>query len=387
MKTTFKAFILISLLITLYDFSACSQASFSAAPDVAAAACSTGSTTLDCVSPDGGHSFSYTISASSLQFDLLFVVDNSASMFALQGQIASKFPNLFNQINGYDYHIGIVNTDVTSATNPARTQIDGLPYTQDGNLIPFSNGAMFLDRNSINPQALFQTNITRQETLICQQWIAQNCNPNQGCTDLTTLHLVCPSEETRGIYAANLALSANASNGFFRDNVPLSVVILSNADERASGGQLSDYPLESMDEPQAFVSAVNAQFNNLKPTTVHSIIIRPPPYSDSQSCYNAEHFSATEFGWIGTIYSELSNLTGGVVGNICASDYSGVMNQIATSAVTSINNPPLPCASNNVQVSFSPASNAVPYSVNGTLLVFSSPLPASTIATITGTCQ
>src|SRR6185437_12925319 len=98
------------------------------------------------------------------------------------------------------------------------------------------------------------------ETLACQQYIAANCNPSIGCTDANAYYNACPSENTRAITAAGMALNDN-SNGFFRDaSVPLNIVIISNSDEDDSGGQLSYQPLDNTDQPSTLISEVQQQY-------------------------------------------------------------------------------------------------------------------------------
>lgn len=322
----------ICLGVALLGVVACSNVEFSSAP--ASVDCGPG-----CVTGYNNGVYDYTFNTGTLKTDMLFVVDNSASMYALQQQMGSKFPTLFNFIQGLDYHVGIINTDVTSAKNPSRGIINGMPYTQDGNLVPFSDGSPYLTSASVNPQNLFLQTITRQETLICQQYIAQNCDLNVGCSNLSALRYYCPSEETRAIYASILAVNRNGGTGFIRDaSVPLNIVFLSNSDERASGGLVAGYPMETNDQPLTLISTVQQAFPG-KQFKVHSIIIRP---GDS-SCYNSQYFGNTLFGWYGNYYAQLSNATGGVIGDVCAGDYSPTLTNIATSATSDNGSRDLPC--------------------------------------------
>ncbi len=336
-----KKVILFSFVAVLTASSmACSKVSFS---NSAAA----GSTAA------GGYDYTYSTTG-VVKTDLLFVVDNSASMSVLQQQMGTKFPSLFSRIQGLDYHIAITNTDVTSANNPQRSEIAGFPYTQDGQLIPFPDGSKVLSNASNNPQSQFLQTIIRPETSQCQQYI-QNFCPN-GCSDQATLHYYCPSEETRAIEAS--LMTVQSSSGFIRDSsVPLNIIILSNADERGSGGILSDYPMESNDQPSALISTVSQAYPG-KQLKVHSMIIEP----GDGGCYNAQYqtFGKFIFGWYGNVYAALSQSTGGVMGNVCAPDYSSTLTNIAISATADNGDRDLPCQPQNNQVTVTLSNGQTP---------------------------
>ena len=339
MKNVIRVSAGLLMVAVIYSFSACSRQKFASANN-----CGTGCVGLN---QQGFGEYDYSYTTASNKTDLLFVDDNSASMYVLQQNLGSKFPTLFNTLASKDYHIGIINTDVVDTDNPARSTLDGYPYTQNGALISFPDGSPFLTSNSANPEQQFDQTIARPETLACQNWIAANCDPFQGCTDPTAYRNACPSDDTRAIFAADLAIRNNPS-GFIRDSsVPLNIVILSNADERASGGVVSQYPIETQDQPSNLLSDLSSQYPG-KQVKIHSIVIPP----GDQTCYNQQHISNTIFGWYGVIYDQAASLTGGVVSTasndgVCASDYSGILSNIAMSLTNDDGSRELSCIPDN----------------------------------------
>jgi hypothetical protein len=359
----------------------CSKVSFSAAPQSCGSGCSY-------VTTNGNFDYDYTVKASKA--DILFVVDNSASMSPLQSQLASKFSSFTSQLSGIDYQIGVTTTDVSSNTTPYSGQS---PTPISGQLVTFSNGSNIL-KGSSNDFSMFTTAVARQETLNCQNYIYNyNCTATS-CTG-PQYATYCPSEDTRALYAANLALTVNGGAGLFRDaSVPLNVVILSNADERGAGG-ISGYPqLEQSDEAQTLISNVQSIYPG-KQLKIHSIVIKP----GDTSCYSNQdqrnkNPARDLFGWYANVYNQASQATGGVSESICGNfDLSA----IGKSVTADDGSRDLACdpKAGTLQVTETSASGSalsIGYSVvtsstGGYRLQFSSALPANTTVHVAFTCQ
>ena len=306
---------------------------------------------VSCIRANGVDQFDYTIDAPRAAADILFVVDNSASMSPVQHEIANRFPSLLSSLDTLDYQIAITTTDISGSQNPPRS-INQSGALQDGKLIGFSSGAKFLTRSTPNKESLFSSTIQRQETLTCENYLIYQC-PQGGCPDYNNY---CPSPDTRAIYAAGMSVDRSES-GLFRPNVPLSIVIISNADERAMGGRIAGYnQLEQNDQPETLVAKVQQKFSSNKSLSVHSIIIRP----GDQSCYDSQRSQGSLlFGWFGEIYAELSQLTNGIVGNICEPDYGLQLGEIGHSVVDQVASVDLPCrpVDDQIQIEMNPANN------------------------------
>jgi hypothetical protein len=381
MKTQLKQTVVSSSIALIAFASAyitgCSKVNFSAAPQSCGSNCTY-------VNTNGGYDYSYEVKASKA--DILFVVDNSASMSPLQQQMASKFSNFINQIKSLDYQIGVTTTDMSANTAPYAGQAS---IPTGGQLVRFSDGSNILTKNSVNPQSQFTTAVTRLETQTCWNHIKPYCTTTS-CRS-PDYNQVCPSEDTRAIKAANAALSVNNSSGLFRDaEVPLNVVILSNADERVTGGQPGYPGLETDDQPSSLISHVQSQYPG-KQLKVHSIIIRP----GDTSCYNNQdqrmHSPSYDlFGWYGNVYRQASQATAGVSQSICgAFDLSA----IGASVNTDDGSRDLACEpkAGTLTVTLTPSANighsVVMTSAGGYRLKFNSALPAGTMVHVAFTCQ
>ena len=340
-KTFFKHYLVSVICLSII---ACAKVNFSSAGDP----CS-GNNSI-CTSALGQDAYDYSVTMATQPIDVLFVVDNSASMYAIQQSIGQKFPSLFSTLKQYDYHVAVTTTDISSTTNPPST-LNQSGALQDGKLISLADGTSFISSSSSNPDSLFSGVIARPETLACEQWIKSSC-PAGGCIDITAYHQNCPSEDTRAIAASQLNLTSD-STGFLRNNAPIAIVILSNADERASGGTATNsQPLTQNDMPAALISAA-AALN--KPLSVYSIIIQP----GDTSCYQAQDFSSTLFGWYGTNYQNLAQQTGGASSSICASDFSANLNSIGSGITKTMESVTLKCAPiNNTVTVFYGSSSA-----------------------------
>lgn len=331
----------------------------------------------DCsYSADGSIQYSYAVTPANTPVDILFVSDNSGSMTANQRSLGTKFPSFFNIVKNFDYRVAVTTTDVIAkGTVPAR----------GGTLIPFGDGSSFLTRNSGNAQAMFSAAIQRPETVACDGYLAtHNCSAANSCTDY---YNYCPNDDSRGIYAANVVVSGNPA-GFMRPAAPLHVVILSNADERVLGGNYPPWPLESLDQPSTLISNVQSTYGGAKTLNVHTLIIQP---GDS-GCLNSQvNNQLRTFGQYGPVYSSLSNMTGGIKGSICASDYSAQLAQIANMVTqTLVKSIPLRCktASNELSYSVSPANPSLVgvLDSSGMTLNFNQPISYTTTVTLTYKC-
>jgi hypothetical protein len=269
--------------------------------------------------------------------DLLFVVDNSGSMYVEQVKMADSFPKLLNdmELNGLDFRIAITTTDVISSGNPKKA-LGGLAAgsLQDGKLIKFPNGKLFLDNNSSNIESQFRATVQRKETLDCEGAKFEVSK--------------CPSSDERGIYAANLAVRRN-EGGFFRAGSHVAFVFLTDENERGNAlnnpANRPELQPQIGDYPETLITSV---YKNLGPShtmSSHSILVADDNCRASQLYQiGNENILAR----IGTFYMSLSNpnntsrlntsvnlgsyapgkLLYGTVGSICASNYTAQVGSI-----------------------------------------------------------
>jgi hypothetical protein len=325
-KLNYTKYIRRTLSLALFGLVACAKVDFTQGT-------TPGCTGNSCTTIAGVNSYNYNVTGSGQPIDILFVVDNSASMSAIQQGIAAAFgTSLFTTINQYDYHLAITTTEIADPVNaPARatTQFSAL---QNGNLIRFGNGAAFLTSATANAASLFSTAIYRPESVACDTWVRANCAAT-GCagTQKAAYDQVCASGDTRGIYAANMTVN-NDATGFSRAGVPLAVVIISNADERANGGYISGLPMvASGDYPQNLIDSATAKSKKL---AAYPIIVKP----GDAACLAAQTVNASLFGYYGNTYNSLAALTGGTVGSVCPVTANSYATSLATIGSGIVNN-------------------------------------------------
>lgn len=303
----------------------------------------------ECITQDGIDYFDYHVQTKEQNYktDILFVDDNSGSMQPEQDQMAFRFPTFLNSISNLDWRVGIVTTDMTQISSP----------TTDGRLLKFTGSAdFFITSFTPNVNNLFTNTIKRTET---------------GYGD------------ERGIYAAIRNLQRR-EHGFIRDDAHLAIVILSDEDERSDGGLTpppNGGPFENgKDYPHDLVDYVNSTWDYQKSLTVHSIIVRP----GDTACYDAQKAQSAGTANYGVTYSELSRLTGGVVGTVCASDYGSQLTSIGTVIQQTTSSITLACVPLPGTLQVTPASGWIQ---NADKLNFNPPLPPGTDVHLTYQCE
>ncbi len=296
------------LIVALLFTTACTEVQFGATTDYAEQG-SKG----DPIGPVGVPKASYFFVRRAA--DILFVIDNSGSMAEEQNLLQSGFPSFTSALNTYsggtlDWHIAITSTDVSQ------------PGTgKQGALIPFSGvaaGTFFLD-NTIDvglANSAFQTAVILGTG---------------------------GSGDERGIAAARMTaereFTAGISKGFIRADTPLSVIVLSDEDERSTQNPAdAGYtPLDPIDEPGNFISGIQA-LDTLsvipKTITFHSIV------TSTQACLDGAG------AFMGTTYMSLSQITNGIIGDICALNFSyqDQLKSLAANIINEAKTYTLPCA-------------------------------------------
>lgn len=327
----------------------------------------------DCTPIEGIDYFSYSFDVGFPQVDIIFVDDNSGSMSTEQKQMGDHIGDFLNSLEGLDYHLGIITTDVTSTQNPARafsadSNNNGIGALQDGNFLKFTNGEYFLTDKSTNLQVAFRQTIQRPETLVCETALANK-------KDIKTN---CPSPDERGIFASILALSKLPA-GFIREGAHLALVILSDEDERSASGTLTGYPLEDNDQPQTLVNKVHESLGNAKTFSAHAVVVKP---GDSGCLTQQGSQSYGVRGYEGKIYSELVNLTSGVLGSVCEKNWSTQIGEIGSGIKLETSTLPIACsapADGKIEVTLTPDSGiAWSFDSANRVIRFAEPLPAGT---------
>ncbi len=228
--------------------------------------------------------------------DIIFVVDTSASMDRERAALGQRLSSFLGGLQGLDWQVCLTTTDVGAVK---------------GKMLLFGNGMKVLKSSVANVGQVFLD---------------------------TLVGLPSGSGDERGVAALYSAVALNDTD-CIRSGAALSAVILSDEDERSTGGYQmfesnSQYrALEYKDYPANLVTAVSDVFGRNKVFTSHSIVIK----SSDVSCYNTQDKDSNVF--YGTRYEELSGLTAGRIGNICAADYGqqlGEMGGVVNASLASV---------------------------------------------------
>lgn len=176
--------------------------------------------------------------------DILFVIDNSASMAVIQNKLASKFSGFIQNLDSKetDYQIGITTTDVAAV--------------QASPLVAFDNGSTILKNSVADRVSQFGKAIARSETRACEAFILSSYytygfNFQEQSAYKSGYNSNCPSPDTRGTLTALEVIKQNPS-GIFRSDAHLNIILVSNDDSRGGGGLVK----ESIDKPDYFLSQI-----------------------------------------------------------------------------------------------------------------------------------
>lgn len=209
--------------------------------------------------------------------DVLFVIDNSGSMAYEQQSMAQRTSQFLSILQGLDYQIAITTTD------PRNINLG------DGRLIPLTGG---------NGKKIIDASL---QVSTAQNLLSQTLQrPETGSGD---------EQGIRSVYRTIERYNSNESDfrSFFREGAQLSVVLISDEDESAN---------TTKNDPASLLSLINSTWSGQKRFNFNSIITRP----GDTACRNSYGYS------YGERYKTISEMTGGVLGNVCDMDYT---NQVA----------------------------------------------------------
>ncbi len=269
--------------------------------------------------------------------DILVVIDISISMRNEQANMAEKINNLLDRVNGLNWRIAIVTTDMVDST------------LGDGRLLKFPNGDYFITSQLSLKAAKEQFGKTIQRSEdgnYLEQGVRATYRALQRAID--------PKVE-----------ADQRNKRFFRAEAALAVIVISDENESGTG---------VMNTPAELVKYVKSAHGQDKIFKFHSIIVRP----GDKTCLDKSPTVHTE----GHIYSELTTLTGGVLGDVCAPDYANHLNVIGQDVANTQNTFQLTCVpmdidgdgQQDVKVTSEGSTPKLPsFILEGDTLVFSKP--------------
>lgn len=222
------------------------------------------------------------------QVDILWVVDNSLSMENEQEELIQRFKDFIASMDSstMEWHVGVVTTDVEDEKESGRLQGD-TPY--------------------ITPDTADYETVFKQT--------------------IRGLGLEGSSKEA-GIEAALLAvtepLKSTDNAGFFREEAKLNIIYVSDENDCTNDGALDDQESEACYYNSEILTPVVDLVDRYKAEIkteddariVVSSIVGP---SDVNACEDAVP---------GTRYHGMSEAFGGLIGSICAEDFTTIMSEL-----------------------------------------------------------
>lgn len=282
--------------------------------------------------------------------DVLVVVDNSSSMLDEIKEMGRRFNSMMDNFVGLDWQLGVITTDSSGHNELGR----------DGRLDNFQ-GTNLRTISGRTPQAetLFRRTLEYYEDEL------YDCYNDE---------FVCPTNDEEALGSTlNAFRRRNSDNsGFFRTGTDLAVIYIGDEDELSNGGSGATEASEVLNE-------FNRTFGSNKNMVAYGIIIEP----GDTGCFNQNR---SFFGGGGASYAthinDLVQLTGGITGSICDSNYSrnlsvigqNIRKNLLVEEVTLSRDP----ISGSVEVSLIPNAPNISYQVRGRRIIFNTPPPEAT---------
>jgi hypothetical protein len=265
--------------------------------------------------------------------DILFVVDNSPSMYVEQRMLGQRFRSFISALNTVDWQIAFTTTDVSNGSfgiKGSLLDLDGMP------------GSKILTSATPNLDRVFQRTVQRSES---------NCSFD------------CPTSDEQGLLATIMAMekSLTVNRSFFRENVDVAVIYISDEDEMSTGPRDATKPIEVLNSFQNL-------WGSTKSLVSYGIVIQP----GDVDCLADKRDEGTT-AYYGTHVTELAALTGGLTGSLCQADYSQTLEEIGRGVRSLVDVFELKSVPNGeVKVELNPHQD-ITWSMDGKKLKFSQP--------------
>ena len=278
--------------------------------------------------------FSKLVSVPNNKLDMLLIIDNSNSMLSDNQKLAAKLS--------------------TFVTNLKNSQIDWQMCVTVTSQLTVSGspkwGASVLWSNYVAPAGV-------------SNWVLKPGATNLSNIFSDTINSIgagwAGTDDERGLKAAwwhlwNGDPRYSGNSGCYRNDAALSMILISDEDERSIGGRIAEQyyaneyqPLENDDLPATITGQVQDIFGVNKRFSFNSIIVKP----DDRTCMASQDAGGSK-SHFGNNYAQLSTMTAGGIGSICDADFSTSLNYFKDVIQTSINSFPLECAPYQGVISF-----------------------------------
>ncbi len=324
--------------------------------------------------------YSEVVPANPNKVDILLVIDDSGSMKTDQLKLASKLSGFANLLESQN-----VPMDWQMCVTVTRSQLISNNYYWGAsvNWVGYSPAAG-------TPQYVLKKGTANLNSIFTQTINAIGAG-------------VPGSGDERGIKAAfhhfyNGEPGVSGTSGCYRSDAAVSVIVISDEDERSVGGDCSRIktnmnedpktclPLEAADLPNNLLSQAKTVFGTNVRFTFNSIVVADSVCEKTQD-ETPDELSQRSPSHQGLKYIETSRLTNGGIGSICDSDFSTNLNIFKDKILNSVSSLTLECApvSGTLAVAIDGA-NTTAYTLTGANLKFTSAVVEGRRVTMTYKC-
>lgn len=238
--------------------------------------------------------------------DLLVVIDNSASMATEQANMAARFSTLIDQLQGLDWQVGVITTDVSSDAN-----------LKDGRLIAMDTaGSQFVISSQMD------INRAKEDFARVIQRKESGSGSEQGIK--ATYRAL-----ERALQADNLAVN-KPNRDLIRADAAFAVLVVTDANETPTGGKA-----EARNSGDNLINFIMNSYGGGKNFVFNSIVVK----SGDSACRGKDGNES-----YGAAYEDLSRKTDGIIGTVCATDYGSQLKLIGEKVFMQVKSIQLECA-------------------------------------------
>jgi hypothetical protein len=309
------------------------------------------------------HTSQVTVAAIN-KVDIVVIIDNSGSMAPEMKSMGQYFSKFLSQLNGLDWQVGIITTDPKNNNGDAAKT--------DGRLVELVGSPAEYILKSSMPAA------TSEKLFADTIQMATDGSGNERGV-VTAKRAIQRAFDGNPINAPHTAL--------FREDAVLAFVVVSDSHDNDS-------------TPADLINEVKAHWMGKKVFSFHSIVVPESSFTNptGSSVDPADpckgYRESVKFD--GRVYYRLSELTGGIKGTVCSTDYGTQLADMGKATVQLINSATLECPpidTNNdnkidtmdVHILTSTGTPYTQFTVNGDKLVFPNGLPLG-VNTVNYTC-
>jgi hypothetical protein len=247
-------------------------------------------------------SFGQSAAVVSNKVDILWVVDNSASMTTLQNNLVQNFSAFISDFmtKGYDFQMAVTSTDA---------YLSSVYFDNNPKLSVFRDGGTTHSGISV---------ITPQTPNVISTFVT---NASLGQTG---------SGDERAFSSIRATLNNSLNAGFLRQDAYLAIIILSDEDDfsgdgRAEGGGTDhDYTASTLDSVDSYISYLDSMTGSTSSQRRYGVSAIAVLDNTCLAAHRADSSSTI----VGQRYIEIANKTDGVLGSICDSSYASSLTVI-----------------------------------------------------------